>query len=66
MELLVNGEPRQVEDGTTVAALVQLLGLPERGVAVALDDRVVPRSTWEQAIVTAGQRVEVLTAVQGG
>ena len=66
MELLVNGEPREVEDGTTVAALVRLLGLPERGVAVAVEDRVVPRSTWEQAIVTAGQRVEVLTAVQGG
>ena len=66
MELLVNGEPREVEDGTTVAALVRLLGLPERGVAVAVEDRVVPRSTWEQAIVTAGQHVEVLTAVQGG
>jgi sulfur carrier protein len=37
-----------------------------RGVAVAIDDVVVPRGTWDAVVVRAGDRVEILTAVQGG
>jgi sulfur carrier protein len=65
---LVNGEPRELEDGTTVAALVAALGIPAngRGVAVALDGEVVPRGEWPARPVRDGARVEVLTAMQGG
>lgn len=66
----VNGEPRPVADGTTIADLVsQVLTLPASdvtGVAVALDDRVVPRSQWAATAVPAGSRVELVTATQGG
>lgn len=66
--ILVNGEPRAVEDGTTVAALVGAAGVaPEaRGVAVALDGEVVPRGDWERTELGAGARVEIVTAVAGG
>ncbi|WP_407318891.1 sulfur carrier protein ThiS [Isoptericola halotolerans] len=37
-----------------------------RGLAVAIDDVVVPRGTWESTVVRAGDRVEIVTAVQGG
>ncbi|MEG3615845.1 sulfur carrier protein ThiS [Isoptericola haloaureus] len=37
-----------------------------RGVAVAVDDVVVPHGTWRTAVVRAGDRVEIVTAVQGG
>jgi sulfur carrier protein len=64
--IVVNGEPAPVVPGTTVAELLGALGAPDRGVAVAVDAEVVPRSEWEAFTVPDGARVEVLTAVQGG
>ena len=68
MDVLVNGEERSLERGTTVAELVASLGAPAdgRGVAVAIDTEVVPRSAWGDTELLPGARVEVLIAVQGG
>jgi sulfur carrier protein len=64
--VLVNGEPRELVDGTNVADVVRTLTEAERGVAVAIDGEVVPRSVWSATALADGQRVEVLRAVQGG
>jgi sulfur carrier protein len=68
MKVLVNGEERRVHDGATVDALLDLLELApgRRGVAVAVDAEVVPRSGWRERELTDGAHVEVLTAIQGG
>lgn len=67
MNVRVNGEPRAFDDGTTVAEVVStLVESAERGVAVALDGDVVPRSEWPATRLADGQSVEVLRAVQGG
>ncbi|MGI5190923.1 sulfur carrier protein ThiS [Promicromonospora sp. CA-289599] len=69
---VVNGEPYPLDGPLPIADLVARL-LPDlvvdgapRGVAVALDDAVVPRSAWGTTYVRPGDRVEVVTAVQGG
>lgn len=62
----VNGQPRRVAPGTTVAALVRGLTRSPRGVAVAVDREVVPRSSWDEVVVAEGSSVEVVTAVSGG
>jgi len=61
----VNAERLEIEDQTTVAALLQSLGYPDRGIAVALDQAVLPRSGWTTTL-SDGAQLEVLTAVQGG
>ena len=66
MKAQVTGTSRDLADGTSVAAVVSLVGAPDKGVAVALDGAVVPRALWEATIVPDGGVVEVLTAVQGG
>ncbi|MET1075503.1 MAG: sulfur carrier protein ThiS [Umezawaea sp.] len=66
MKARVNGELRDLPDGTTVAAVLALLGAPGSGVAVAVDGEVVPRAEWHRTAVPDGGTVEVLTAVQGG
>lgn len=68
MRVVLNGEPRELAAGTTVAAVVASLhGVPEgRGTAVALDGEVVPRGRWPRTELTDGARVEVVVAVQGG
>lgn len=62
----VNGAPVQVDDDSTVAELVDSLGSGSRGVAVAVNEEVVPRSMWGTARLVAGDRVELLHAAQGG
>ena len=67
MNVSVNGVERELAAGTTVADVVRsLVEAPERGVAVALDGVVVPRSRWQATSLGEGQAVEVLRAVQGG
>ena len=65
MIVTVNDERVQVDDDITVAALLSRLGFPDRGVAVALDWTVLPRSGWGRTL-SDGARLEVVTAVQGG
>ncbi|MGH8972329.1 MAG: sulfur carrier protein ThiS [Acidimicrobiia bacterium] len=66
MTVTVNGERRDLDDGTTVAALVAGLALEVRGVAVAVNSEVVSRSRWDGTRLQPGDRVDVLGAAQGG
>ncbi|GAA1974008.1 hypothetical protein GCM10009718_07460 [Isoptericola halotolerans] len=70
----VNGEPFDLGPDAAIPLtdLVARLrpghvadGAP-RGLAVAIDDAVVPRGTWESVVVRAGDRIEIVAAVQGG
>jgi sulfur carrier protein len=66
--IVLNGEPRELRDGQTVAAVLASLDLTvqARGVAVAVDGEVIPRAQWATLALADGARVEVLTAMQGG
>lgn len=75
MELIVNGERRMVSVDATVAEVMATVVAPPpgvavtalpRGVAVAVNGEVVPRAGWPDTVLCAGDRVEVLTAAQGG
>ena len=68
MTVTVNGERRELPSGATVAQVVALLSGAEdaRGVAVALEGEVVPRTTWSSTRLSEGARVEVVAAIQGG
>lgn len=66
MQIMINGAPRPVGADETLAAVLDEFGVPERGVAVAVDGAVVPRASWAQTALREGSAVEVLTAVQGG
>jgi sulfur carrier protein len=65
VKVMVNDEELEISADTTVSALLATLGFPDRGVAVAVNWAVLPRSQWNSA-VPEGARVEVVTAVQGG
>jgi len=64
--IVLNGEPRAVADGTTVAALVAELGLSPRQVAVEHNREIVPRSAHAQTLLRDGDRLEIVTFVGGG
>jgi sulfur carrier protein len=66
MTITLNGSCQQIADGTTLDQLVVVFSLPERGVALAMNSEVVPRSVWASTRVLPDARVEVVTALQGG
>ncbi|QUR66159.1 sulfur carrier protein ThiS [Mycobacterium spongiae] len=65
MIVVVNEQEVEVDEQTTVSALLQAMGFPDRGIAVALDWALLPRSRWARRL-SEGDRLEVVTAVQGG
>ncbi|WP_407924627.1 sulfur carrier protein ThiS [Catellatospora vulcania] len=66
MTVVVNDKPRPTRRGETVAELLNGLAVPSRGVAVAVNGEVVRRADWPAHRLLDGDRVEVLTAAQGG
>ncbi|MFF5174896.1 sulfur carrier protein ThiS [Micromonospora sp. NPDC000089] len=66
MRLIVNGAGRELPGGATVADLVGAVTDQRRGLAVAVNGEVVPRGGWPATVLRDGDRVEVLSAAQGG
>jgi sulfur carrier protein len=68
MRVVLNGVQAELAEGATVREAIEALDLPAegRGVAVAVDAEVVPRTEWETHELQDGARVEVLRAIQGG
>ncbi|MFE4534064.1 sulfur carrier protein ThiS [Streptomyces scopuliridis] len=66
MNISVNGEPRELAPATTLDAVVATLTAAPSGVAAAVNETVVPRTRWSGTPLSDGDRVEILTAVQGG
>lgn len=67
MQLTINGNIRRLEEAHALAQVLQQLAIETGGgIAIALNDRVVPRAEWESTAVSDGDRIEIIHAVQGG
>ena len=66
MKLFLNGEPAETPDGATVAAFLEQLGLPQKGVAVDRNREIVPKSAYAETRLAEGDRIEIVQFVGGG
>lgn len=66
MRVVINGTTREVADEANLDDVLRDYGVPERGVAVAMNGSVVPRAKWNETWPTPDASIDVLTAVQGG
>jgi sulfur carrier protein len=66
MRVHVNGEEREVNDGLTLAALLDTLGVERMRVAVEVNEEIVRRARHAELSLKAGDRVEIVTFVGGG
>jgi len=66
IDIEVNGEPRRVPDGLSVAGLLERLDVDRRTVVVEVNRRVVRRADLDDVRVDAGDRVEIVRFVGGG
>lgn len=67
MRIYVNDESLEIQDGATVAGLLETMALKQlSGVAVAVNDEVVSRSAWESQPLNREDRVLLIMPIQGG
>jgi len=66
IDVVINGQARVVNQGTTVAGLIGELGLAGKPVAVERNREVVPRAQHASTVLAPGDRLEVVTFVGGG
>ncbi|MCW2597664.1 MAG: thiamine biosynthesis protein ThiS [Jatrophihabitans sp.] len=66
MTIELNGQPHEVDDGTSIAELIMSVTGSARGSAAVVDGEIVPRSSWASYELRDGQSVELITAIQGG
>ena len=64
--ITLNGEPHEIADGTSIAALLDQLGLDPRQVAVERNREIVPRASYPATPLAPGDHLEVVTFVGGG
>ena len=66
MKITVNDKQHEISEGTTIAQLLGELGYGKAGMAVAIDERVIPLSKWEEYIINEGVSLLIIQAVSGG
>ena len=66
MNVFLNGEPASAPDAVTVAAFLESLGMPLKGVAVERNREIVPKSMYVSVRLTEGDRIEIVQFVGGG
>lgn len=66
MQILVNGERREMPAGATVTELIEALGLGERRLAVEHNGRIIRRAEFPRTALQADDRVEIVQAIGGG
>jgi sulfur carrier protein len=67
MTIHLNDQSRALADNSTLTDLLREFGLADRkGVAIAINDEVAPRSTWPTRALKESDRVLVIQATQGG
>ncbi len=66
MEIILNGDPCQIEDGWNLEQLIDSLQLPNLAIAVAVNRKIMARKTWMHYILQPADQVEVVRAIGGG
>lgn len=66
MNIIVNGDRVEIASGATVKTLAEQQNLPDRGVAVAVNNDMVPRTDWDNKTLNEGDDVVIIRAVCGG
>jgi thiamine biosynthesis protein ThiS len=66
LEIVLNGEPRKVPEGSTLLDLLVALEIPPTRVAVELDRSIIKPTRWPETTLAAGAKVEIVHFVGGG
>lgn len=66
MQIVVNGEARQLDAASNITDLLNLLGLPHSKIAVERNLEIVPKSAYNEIVLSDGDRIEIVHFIGGG
>lgn len=66
MQIVINGDEKKIEEGTTLGALLMQLGLQEKVMAAAVNMNIVKQDQWQTHALNDGDKLELLDFVGGG
>jgi sulfur carrier protein len=67
MEVIINHNKTELKETSSLLALLQLQNLSEKkGIAVAVNNKVIPRSKWDSYILNSNDSITIIKATQGG
>ena len=66
MKVFINGDSSSVDDRFLIYLLKKNHLADQKGIAVAVNDQVIPRSNWDQHKLTENDKITVIKATQGG
>ncbi len=66
MKIQLNGEPREIADGTTLSALLEVLEMGQQRIAVEINLNIIPRSQHADTVLQTGDKIELVRAIGGG
>lgn len=66
MKISLNGEDREIDPATSVMQLLETAGYAQRRIAVEINREIVPRSRYEDHLLSPGDRIEIVHAIGGG
>ncbi|MBI5454685.1 MAG: sulfur carrier protein ThiS [Deltaproteobacteria bacterium] len=66
MRVRVNGEDKETQNGSTLKALLDGLSIRPEGIAVEVNREIVPKRTWEDAVLKDGDTIEIVRMTGGG
>ncbi len=66
MTIKLNGQTHEISEGTSLAVLLENLGINPKGIAIAINYEVIPKNKWGETILTDNLELILIQAVQGG
>lgn len=66
MQIFINDQPFECQEKTTISRLLSQQNIQTVNIAVALDNTVIPKAQWDCTELSAGSRLIIIKAVQGG
>lgn len=67
MEIIVNSKPHRIDQSINIQELLDRLDLPsQQGIAVAINQCIIPKSDWQEVTLNDQDQVMIITATQGG
>ncbi len=66
LQIFINGEPREVQENTTLEDLIAELGMQNQRIAVEVNQQIIPHGQYHTCLLTGGDKVEIVRAIGGG
>jgi thiamine biosynthesis protein ThiS len=66
IEILLNGEPKRIPPGLTIAQLVNSLNLVSQRLAIEYNRKILKKESWDRQVISGGDRIEIVHFVGGG